>query len=369
MLLKRLMLLVIALTVFTTGAFAQTITVGYLPFDTRSTSIMVSNELGLWKKYLPKDTELRLEPFITGPTLANTMLAGKTQIGYMSMMPAVILCSKPEMARIKMVATISYSDGTLSSVLLVRKDAPPLKTNEEIARWLDGKVLAAPRGSGSDQFMRRFMTKYNVKPKEYLNQTVEVVATNFRSGKLDAAAVWEPTLSRIASDVGEGYSRVVTDGRSCDNPDVAVLMMRADFVENNPELVKGYLRAELEAQRYILDPANQASVVEIVSKHATGIPKRVLWYALFGKVPADAPDATREIKNFYFTEKERGYVDFVTPFLLQEKVINTSELPPDTIDDRIAREVFKESGYKPFSDKAVLGTIQGQPAANSPFKE
>ena len=53
---------------------------------------------------------------------------------------------------------------------MVRKDAPEFKSNEEVARWLDGKIIAAPKGSASDQYLRRFFEKYNVKPGEYLNQ-------------------------------------------------------------------------------------------------------------------------------------------------------------------------------------------------------
>jgi ABC-type nitrate/sulfonate/bicarbonate transport systems, periplasmic components len=350
-------------------ARAETFTVGYIPYDTISYNVIVNNELGLWKKYLPQGTELQFEAFITGPTLANTMLAGRTHIGYISMMPAVILCSKPDMARIKMAATLGISEGTRSSVLLVRKDAPEFKDYEDLARWLDGKVIASPRGSGSDQFLRRFFAKYNVNPKEYLNQNIEAIATNFRGNKLDAAACWEPTLSRIAADVGEGYARIVADGRSCDNPDVGVLMMRADFMEQHPEVAKGYLKAELEAQRYILNPENQASVIEMVSKYATGIPKRILWYSIFGKVPVKHPDPIREWKNYYFTERERDYVNIVTPFLLEEKVINTATLPEGTIDDALARQVFKESGYTPFSDKAVLGVINGRLASECPFND
>lgn len=76
---------------------------------------------------------------------------------------------------------------------------PEFKSNEEVARWLDGKIIA-PKGSASDQYLRRFFEKYNVKPGEYLNQSIEVIATNFRIGKIDAASCGEPTLSRIATD-------------------------------------------------------------------------------------------------------------------------------------------------------------------------
>jgi NitT/TauT family transport system substrate-binding protein len=39
------------------------------------------------------------------------------------------------------------------------------------------------------------------------------------------------------------------------------------------------------------------------------------------------------------------------------------------VDDSIAREVFKEAGYKPVDDKATLGYIYGAKAADSPFKD
>ena len=52
------------------------------------------------------------------------MLANKAQVGYMSVMPATILCSKPKQAEIKMVATLGMSKGTRCSLVVVRK-APP----------------------------------------------------------------------------------------------------------------------------------------------------------------------------------------------------------------------------------------------------
>ena len=135
------------------------------------------------------------------------------------------------------------SEGTRCSLILVRKDAPDFKDNEALARWLDGKVIAAPKGSASDQYMRRFFEKYKVKPAEYLNQTIEVISTNFRAGKLDAASLWEPTLSGLASEVGEGVGKIVADGSACDNEDLGIVVMRSDFMEKHPKVAEGYLRS------------------------------------------------------------------------------------------------------------------------------
>ena len=257
--------------VISTPALAEKFVVGYQPYDTISYQVEVNQELGLWKKYVPKGTEIEFEGGLQGTVIANDMLAGKAVAGYMSIMPATILSSKPELAEMKIVASLGMSEGTRCSIVLVRKNAPQFKSTEELAKWMNGKIVAAPKGSASDQYLLKFFAKYNVKPAEYLNQSIEVIATNFRIGKLDAASLWEPTLSRVASEVGEGYARIAADGRAADNPDLGILVMRKDFMDKYPAVAKGYLRSELEAQRYILDPANWQKVIEIVSKYATGV--------------------------------------------------------------------------------------------------
>ncbi|MHC1711302.1 MAG: ABC transporter substrate-binding protein [Solidesulfovibrio sp.] len=349
-----------------TAAWAEKFVVGFQPYDTISYPAIVNMQLGLWKKYVPAGTEIEFLPALQGTVVANNILAGKAQIGYMSVMPATILCSKPEQAEVKMVASLGMSEGTRCSLVMVKKDAPDFKDAEELARWLDGKVIAAPKGSASDQYLRSFFARYHVKPGEYLNQSIEVIGTNFRIGKLDAASLWEPTLSRIGSDVGEGIAKIAADGRACDNPDLGILCMRADFIKNHPDVAKGYLRSEMEAQRFVLDPKNWAQVVELVSKQASGIPKKVLWYSLYGQVPSNSTEKVREWKNFYFGDRENKNIVTIAPFLFKEKVISMENLKPGTVDDSLAREVFKESGYTPVSDTAALGVIEGAPASASP---
>ena len=350
-------------------AVAEKFTVGFQPYDTISYQVIVNAELGLWKKYVPAGTEFGFMPALQGTVVANYMLADKIQIGYMSIMPATILCSRHETADIKMVATPGMSEGTRCAIMLVRPDAPKFKNNEELARWLDGKVIAAPKGSASDQYLLNFFAKYNVKPGEYLNQSIEVIAAIFRAKKLDAASLWEPALSHIASDVGEGIARIAADGRACDNPDLGILVMHADFMKKYPEVANGYLRAELEAQRYLLDPANWAKVTEMVAKYAIGVPKRVLWYSIYGKVPSDGKEEIREWKSFYFNAKERANIAEVTPILFKNKIIAVEKLRKGTVDDSLARQVFQEAGYEPVDDIATLGYIKGTQAADNPFTD
>lgn len=348
---------------------AETFAIGFQPYDTISYQVIVNAELGLWKKYVPAGTQLLFEPALQGTVIANNMLADKAVAGYMSVMPATILASKTAQAEVKMVASLGMSEGTRCSLILVRKDAPQFKSTEELARWLDGKTIAAPKGSASDQYLLSFFRKYNVKPREYLNQSIEVITANFRAKKLDAASAWEPTVSRIADDVGEGLVRIVSDGRVCDNPDLGILVMRKDFMDRHPEVAKGYLRSELEAQRYLMDPANQEAVIKMVAKYAKDIPLKVLWYSIYGHVPSTGLDRVREWKSFYFGERELANIKVVAPFLYSEKRIDVPALQPWVVDDSLARAVFKEAGYAPALPEAALGNLRGGLPSECPFKD
>ena len=76
---------------------------------------------------------------------------------------------------------------------------------------------------------------------------------------------------------------------------------------------------------------------------------RCLWYSIYRQVPSDSKEPVREWKSFYFNEAERKNIAEVAPFLQKDKRIK--DLPkPDTVDDSLARQVFKEAGYTPVSD-------------------
>ncbi len=71
--------------------------VGYQPYDTISYQVSVNQELGLWKKYFPKNVEIEFQPALQGSIIVNNMLAGKQQVGYMSIMPATMAMTKPSL--------------------------------------------------------------------------------------------------------------------------------------------------------------------------------------------------------------------------------------------------------------------------------
>lgn len=146
-----------------------------------------------------------------------------------------------------------------------------------------------------------------------------------------------------------------------------MVVMRKDFMDKHPDVAKGYLRSELEAQRYLLDPKNWSSVIDMVSKHATGVPKRVL--LVFDLRPGSLrlQEPVREWKSFYFNEREKQNIAEVAPFLLKDKRIK--DVPkPGTVDDSLARQVFQEAGYTPVSATVTLGLSRARPPAPAPSR-
>ena len=321
------------------------IVVGYQPFDTISYSAAVIRGKELWKKYLPAGTEVEFEAALQGSVIVNAMVADKQSIGYLGDMPAVVCTTKTDIAPIKLVASLGLSPGQRCNVIMVRADAPQFASSEEAIKWLDGKTIATPKGSCADRFLRTVIQKSGVQPKEILNQSLEVIATNFRVKKIDAAVLWEPTVSRIGDRSGEGIARIVATGYNFEAPDAGFVAMRADFIQKHSDLALGWLKAELEAQKFIMDPANWHEVAKIVSEQATGITPLMAWYSLFGAIPqANGGAPERDTKPFIFTPGVQKLLGETYTFLYEAKVINVDKAPSGAIDDSLAAKAAQELG-------------------------
>ena len=183
--------------------------VGYQPYYTESWSGVIMRGKKFYEKYLPKGSTVEFQIGLQGAIIVNNMLAGKQHIGYMGDMPAIVSTTKQDVADIRLVAVVGLGCDQCN-IFLVRNDAPKFADDQEAIKWLDGKTVAVPKGSCTDRFAQAMFKKAGVQPTEYLNQNIEVITSNFRAGKLDAAVMWEPTTSRL---VLEGLARKVATRR------------------------------------------------------------------------------------------------------------------------------------------------------------
>jgi NitT/TauT family transport system substrate-binding protein len=314
--------------------------VGYQPYYSESWSGIVVNGLGLWKKHLPEGSTVEFQIGLQGSVIVNAMLADKQQIGYLGDTPAIVAATKRNVADLRIVAHIGSSQDQCN-VFFVRTDAPQFATPKEAIHWLDGKTVAVPKGSCTDRFARAVFAKEKVQPKEYLNQNVELITSGFRAKKLDAAVIWEPTASRLVS---EGLARRIATGKDVGESDAAFIDMRADLIDQRPDVVTGWLRAELEAEEYLANPEHSREVAQLAKAQTTGFEEAVLWQAIYGRRSSAEGKELRLTLPFGFTDASREHIKKATAFLHEIKSIDVAELPADAIVSRFTDDILRERG-------------------------
>lgn len=320
------------------------LTVGFQPYYAEAWSEIPINNLGLWKKHLPEGSTVEFAVGLQGAIIINAMLAGKEQIGYVGDMPGIVGATKRDVADMRIIANIGLSHDQCN-IFLTRKDAPAFPDAKAAVHWLDGKTVAVPKGSCTDRFARAVFVKQNITPKEYLNQSIELITSGFRVQKLDAAVVWEPVASRLVS---EGLARRVATGNDFGENDGAFIDIREDLIQQRPDVVKGWLEAELEAEQYLVDPKNAHEVVRMVKDDLTGFDEAPLWQALYGSYPASVGGSpSRLIVPFGFTPTSLELLKRSTAFLFEVKSIAIPELAADAIVPQFTEEILKEHGLQP----------------------
>jgi NitT/TauT family transport system substrate-binding protein len=332
--------------------------VGYQPYYTQAWSGVVMRGKKFYEKYLPKGSEVEFQIGLQGAIIVNNLLAGKQHIGYMGDMPSIVSTTKQDVADVRLVANLGLAYDQCNA-FLVRKDAPEFKNADAAIKWLNGKTVAVPKGSCTDRFAQAVFRKSGIQPKEYLNQNIEVITSNFRAGKLDAAVMWEPTTSRL---VEEGLARLVATGASVQENDGGFLGMRADLIKQRPDVVKAWLNAELDAQLFLANVKNAPEVIKMAKEQTTGFSERVLWNSLYGRYPSAAGGSeTRNIFHYTFTPEARELISRASAFLHSIKSINVEKLRPEAIEAKWTADILKERGLK-----APIGTVKALPASQAP---
>jgi NitT/TauT family transport system substrate-binding protein len=311
--------------------------IGYQPYYTESWSGVIMRAKKLYEKYLPKGSTVQFQIGLQGAIIVNGMLAGKVDVGYVGDMPAIVSTSHAEVRDIRMVAAIGLGTDQCNN-FLVRTNAPKFKSPEEAIKWLDGKTLAVPKGACSDRFARAVFKRYNIKPAEYLNQSIEVITSGFRAKKLDAAVIWEPTASRLV--LGNLARRVAT-GASVNENDGGFLVMPEALIKQRPDVVKAWLEAELDAELYFADSKNAMSVAEMAKAQTTGFPEKALWASAFGTVPkSEGGTGTRITLAYGFTPEANALIQKASKFLVEIKSIK-SEIRPDAVLPQFTADILK----------------------------
>jgi NitT/TauT family transport system substrate-binding protein len=326
--------------------------IGYQPYYTESWSGVIMRDKKFYEKYLPKGSTVTFQIGLQGAIIVNGMLAGKVDIGYVGDMPGIVSTSHPEVRDVRMVSVLGLGFDQCN-IFLTRTDAPKFTAPDEALKWLDGKTVAVPKGSCTDRFAQAVFKEKNIKPSEYLNQSIEVITSGFRAKKLDAAVIWEPTASRL---VQENLARRVASGASVNERDGGFLVMPQALIEQRPDVVKAWLEAELDAVLYFGDSKNAMDIAKMAASQTTGFPEKALWASAFGQsAKSEGGTDTRITLAYGFTPEAKELIQKASKFLVEIKSIQ-AEIRPEAVMPQFTADILKARGLK-----APVGAVKALP--------
>ena len=326
--------------------------IGYQPYYTESWSGLIMRDKKFYEKYLPKGSNVSFQVGLQGAIIVNGMLAGKVDVGYVGDMPGIVSASHPDVRDLRLVSVLGLGYDQCN-IFLVRNDAPQFKSPEEAIKWLNGKTVAVPKGSCTDRFAQAVFKRYNIQPSEYLNQSIEVITSGFRAGKLDAAVIWEPTASRIVQDK---LARRVASGASVNERDGGFMVMPEALIQHRSDIVKDWLQAELDSELYFADSKNAMDIAKMAESQTTGFPEKALWTSAFGTIPkASGGTDTRITLAYGFTPDAMDLIQKASKFLVEIKSIS-AEIRPDAVQQQFTADILKARGLT-----APVGEVKALP--------
>ena len=197
---------------------------------------------------------VRIEEYVfsAGPSAIEALYAGQIDVAYVGPIPAIngYLASNGEGLRI---ISGSASGG---SVFVVRNDSGILSTAD-----LGGKKFASPQlGSTQDVALRKYLTDNGYEMVENGGNVTVVpvkpsdIVTVMMKKEIDGAWVPEPWGARLLK---EANGRILVDERDLWPPDgkfvTTNIIVRTDFLEENPEIIKKLIDAQIDETIWIND--------------------------------------------------------------------------------------------------------------------
>lgn len=258
---------------------AVTVVVGYQSKTINTvTAGTLLRSLGLFEQRLKalgertgKTYDVTWEDYPTGAQITAQMLAAKIDIGSMGDYPLLINGSRGQAGgeRTVLLAVTGYnSAGALNSVV-VRPDSPVT----DLA-GLRGKPVSTSVGSAAHGLLVQALKAQGLDPKADVsvqNQDPAVGASALASGAvagLSQFVAWPGLL------VFQNQARLVYDGGTLNVPTLHGTVARSAFVGQQPEVTDEFLRAQIDATRYLHEhPLDAAKKVA----EATGLPPEVVY--------------------------------------------------------------------------------------------
>jgi len=238
---------------------------------------IVGIENGIFEKGIGEQIQIEIKLFDSGPQVIESIFASSIDVAYVGPGPVINGFLKSHGKDIRILAGAASGGASF----IVQPDSG-LDSIENF----DGKRIASPQISNSqDVSLRYYLASNDLKPVEkggtvfVLNISNPDIYTLFAKGDIDGAWVPEPWATMLVQDL-DGV-RLFNEEKLWPNEQFAsvLLIARTDYLENNPELVKNWLKSHKETVVWINSNVDESkSIFEIFLKKYMGksLPTKVI---------------------------------------------------------------------------------------------
>lgn len=222
--------------------------IGYFNNITHAQALLMKSEQSLENAY-GDEAQVSWTAFNAGPAEVEALFAGDIDIGYIGPVPAISAYAKSG------GDVVILSGATKGGAVLVTGQDSEIKSVAD----LSGKTVAIPQIGNTQYLCLLDLLEQNGLKQVSEGGDVTVtavanadVANMMERGDIDAALVPEPwgaTLEEQGAKILLDYDEIYMEG----NYDVAVVVVRKEFLEEHPDLVEKFLQEHEAATAKIND--------------------------------------------------------------------------------------------------------------------
>lgn len=279
--------------------------IGYFNNVTHPQALLMKSE-GSLQEQIGDDISVTWTAFNAGPAEVEALFAGDIDIGYIGPVPAIS-------ANVKSQGDVVILSGATKggAVLVTREDS-----NISSVEALSQKTIAIPQiGNTQHLCLLELLKENDLKPVTSGGDVTVSAVTNadvanmMERGDIDAALVPEPwgaTLLEQGAELLLDYDEIYMQGTY----DVAVVVVRKEFLETSPELVEAFLKEHETATRKINEEREatlQTINTELQSATGKSLSEAIITQA-FERIQVSTELNKDSIMGFASISQEEGFI-------------------------------------------------------------
>lgn len=216
----------------------STVNVVYHPTIGGSTTVATAINKGYFNQ---ENLDVKLQMYTSGPPEIAAMAAGQVDFGFIGSGAAWLAFSGQ-------VDIIALDNLALTEEIIARTDR-----GINVISDLKGKTIAVQEGGAGYTLLLAALANAGIKVSDVkvLNISNDNIPSTYNDASIDAWAGWKPSTTSLKTVLGkDGYKLLANNATYPDYAFPSTWVANKNFVKNNPETVRRFLKAITKAEIY-----------------------------------------------------------------------------------------------------------------------